>query len=700
MELKTYFAQDASGNIMPGAAVTVYVADTLTLATGLLDENESALTNPFNADSDAKVAFYAPDGLYDINVVSGIRNVTIRAQFVSIDGAGILRTDLASSSVSKGSKLVAYILRAVGAVARWVEDKLAETVSVLDFGADPTGTADSTAAIQAAMAYSTTAGRRLLFPAGHYLCGKIDVPSNLWVVADPGAVIVRTANFGWCLSVYTSPISNVTIEGLQFDCNAPGTAGTHKHSVFIRESFNVTIRNCRFFNGYDIAIKVLGPDGIMIESLNPTVRNNILVENCTFDGFTRNGCSVTDGANGITFRGNTFTNCGLAGLDVEANTGSSTQVYDLVVEGNKFINNGAGSIRGTDLAGAGLAIFSASPAAFHSKNVTVKGNYFLTTTAVNTLGINYLRVNSADGLIVDGNVFDTPGTASIHKVILEEDTFGSRDGAVSNNIFRNVSVWNFKFDNFKFRDNILVGGLAYLTGASQGAGKVIAGNTFDSCGGASQSPVRMYGPDLTIMGNKFVETRASGVPAIVLDILAGANTTSLTTVSHLIEGNTVTASSALYGAFMNISGGSASFGVGGVDIKNNRISGCTLGVQIASDGGSPNSFDINVIGNTFYGLAGRALRFYRVSRFTAQNNIITDCATNNYAIGIDSCQRYSCQGNTVIDTRTLTSRMTYAVIAFSSPVASALIANNLSVNTQSGFDIAGSEGTSANNIAY
>ena len=98
MELKTYFAQDASGNIMPGAAVTVYLADTLTLATGLLDENESALTNPFNADSDAKVAFYAPDGIYDINVVSGIRNVTIRAQFVGADAAIILRDDLAETS--------------------------------------------------------------------------------------------------------------------------------------------------------------------------------------------------------------------------------------------------------------------------------------------------------------------------------------------------------------------------------------------------------------------------------------------------------------------------------------------------------------------------------------------------------------------------------------------------------------------------
>lgn len=96
MELKTYFAQDASGNIMPGATVTVYLANTTTLATGLQDESGSPLANPFTADSSAKVSFYAPDGLYDITVVGNGRTVTIRAQFVSVDGASVLRSDLSA----------------------------------------------------------------------------------------------------------------------------------------------------------------------------------------------------------------------------------------------------------------------------------------------------------------------------------------------------------------------------------------------------------------------------------------------------------------------------------------------------------------------------------------------------------------------------------------------------------------------------
>ena len=54
-------------------------------------------------------------------------------------------------AASGGSSLVGHIASGAGAVARTVQGKLRDTVSVKDFGADPTGVADSTAAIQAAL---------------------------------------------------------------------------------------------------------------------------------------------------------------------------------------------------------------------------------------------------------------------------------------------------------------------------------------------------------------------------------------------------------------------------------------------------------------------------------------------------------------------------------------------------------------------
>jgi len=90
MELKTFFAQDTSGNVLPGATVTVYQAGTLTPATGLQNETGASLSNPFNATSGGKIAFYAPDGLYDVLVVSGGSSVTIRQQFADVAGRATL----------------------------------------------------------------------------------------------------------------------------------------------------------------------------------------------------------------------------------------------------------------------------------------------------------------------------------------------------------------------------------------------------------------------------------------------------------------------------------------------------------------------------------------------------------------------------------------------------------------------------------
>ena len=64
-----------------------------------------------------------------------------------------------------------YLAGGTGAVLRSVQAKLREGVSVTDFGADPTGVADSTAAIQAAINAAVATSPKPLaiyFPAGNY----------------------------------------------------------------------------------------------------------------------------------------------------------------------------------------------------------------------------------------------------------------------------------------------------------------------------------------------------------------------------------------------------------------------------------------------------------------------------------------------------------------------------------------------------
>jgi hypothetical protein len=64
-------------------------------------------------------------------------------------------------------------------------------VSVLDYGADPTGVANSTAAIQAAI---DTNARDVYLPEGNYICGNLSFNNDYQRFSGPGAIITRSGN--------------------------------------------------------------------------------------------------------------------------------------------------------------------------------------------------------------------------------------------------------------------------------------------------------------------------------------------------------------------------------------------------------------------------------------------------------------------------------------------------------------------------
>jgi len=77
------------------------------------------------------------------------------------------------SDESSGSSFVGFLQSGTNATPRSVQSKLREFVSVLDFGADPTGAADSTNAIQDAINYAatlgpTSVGNVVYMPPGQY----------------------------------------------------------------------------------------------------------------------------------------------------------------------------------------------------------------------------------------------------------------------------------------------------------------------------------------------------------------------------------------------------------------------------------------------------------------------------------------------------------------------------------------------------
>jgi hypothetical protein len=87
------------------------------------------------------------------------------------------------------ASVVAYTPPFTGSVITNVEDKLAQTVSVLDFGADPTGLVDSAAAFAAAI----SAAKNVYVPTGTYEIGSnISITTPVHIYGDgPSATVIE-----------------------------------------------------------------------------------------------------------------------------------------------------------------------------------------------------------------------------------------------------------------------------------------------------------------------------------------------------------------------------------------------------------------------------------------------------------------------------------------------------------------------------
>lgn len=81
MELKNFFAQDDQGNKLPGATCYLYQRGTESLVEGLIKANGVTLSNPFTSGQDGLIQLAAPNGLYDLRVVSGDRDYRLTLQF-------------------------------------------------------------------------------------------------------------------------------------------------------------------------------------------------------------------------------------------------------------------------------------------------------------------------------------------------------------------------------------------------------------------------------------------------------------------------------------------------------------------------------------------------------------------------------------------------------------------------------------------
>lgn len=167
---------DDTGNPLAGGKIYSYAAGTTTpQATYTSEAGNVAHSNPIVLDAAGRVPaggeVWVTEGLSYKFVLETAAAVTI-GTYDNINGTYVAQDLANSSNPALGDALVGFRQsngsgNLTGSVGKTVHVKLQEMVSVLDFGADPTGVASSSTAIANAI---SSGASQIYFPPGTYSC--------------------------------------------------------------------------------------------------------------------------------------------------------------------------------------------------------------------------------------------------------------------------------------------------------------------------------------------------------------------------------------------------------------------------------------------------------------------------------------------------------------------------------------------------
>jgi parallel beta-helix repeat protein len=201
--------------------------------------------------------------------ISGTEDVVFGAAPTNLASIQCRVLGTPQSLASATADNVQYSQGSTGYSARSTEAKFqTEALSLLDFGADPTGVASSAGALSSALDAAMTLGRPLRIPAGTYLLSSWTMKTTtarLDILADPGATFNCTASGAY----FVEPDHEFTVDGLTvigFErFLSQGTTGGAK----VEE---ISVTNCRFET----------PETNYIYIRTPFEKCE--VRNCIFDG--------------------------------------------------------------------------------------------------------------------------------------------------------------------------------------------------------------------------------------------------------------------------------------------------------------------------------------------------------------------------------------------------------------------------------
>jgi hypothetical protein len=280
-----------------------------------------------------------------------------------------------------------------------------DTVNVLNFsGVDPSGAADSSTGVQAALTAAGNNNQRVLFPHGTYLLKGLSVPSNVDIACADRTTTIQLPNGANTWIFASSGYVNNTNSADQF----------------------IRIENCTIDGNK--TNNTSSPGLVVLKTYEAVVRDNVIQNSpgvgLLYTAVAQNGTTLnTNGLGNNRVEDNLFANnvdSGIYGKDQNAN-----QLGDLWVSRNQF---GANATSGTH-----CQLHSERSANFH-----VTDNQFYSSPNCNVF------LNSAGADKLTGNDFDSSADTAASGTIYDVELVtpgGSgniSDCAVAGNTFRNA----------------------------------------------------------------------------------------------------------------------------------------------------------------------------------------------------------------------------------------------------------------------
>ena len=207
-----------------------------------------------------------------------------------------------------------------------------DRLSVLDYAVKKDGINNTSTEMQ--NAFNNANGRKVIIPKGVYIVDNINVPDNVNIISEKGAVLKAlngTSNSVLILG------NNCTIQGLEIDGNKSNKTGGN--GIFVSQKTGVKIINCTVRNTYEKGIKLNNSTDFIVDG-NTVVdagvgENNAQAIECVFSNRGRiSNNFVNNCRHGIQFWGG------------DSALTSTTGLFDLTITGN-IVKNVRGGIWGS-----------------------------------------------------------------------------------------------------------------------------------------------------------------------------------------------------------------------------------------------------------------------------------------------------------------------------------------------------------------